>query len=133
MFHAGYLSPYKETEEYNPNFLEPSFKLIKEEPEYKIEHIVNMRHFGRNKKVQYKVCWKGYTEAHDSWEPVKNIHALELLKEYYQENRTVIHHIHIKTLPLKDEKTSTPYITFTPIPLELPSSLHTMANYISKN
>jgi hypothetical protein len=25
-----------------------------------------MRHFGHNKKLQYRVQWKGYSEAHDT-------------------------------------------------------------------
>jgi len=55
VFHAGYLLPYKATEEHGPNFLEPPLKLMKGEPEYEIEHIVDMRHFGCNKKIQYKI------------------------------------------------------------------------------
>jgi len=66
VFHAGYLSPYKEMEGHGPNFPEPPPELVEGEPEYKIEHIVNMRCFRCNKKTQYKVRWKGYTEAHDS-------------------------------------------------------------------
>jgi phosphohistidine phosphatase SixA len=55
VFHATYLSPYKETEEHGLNFPEPPPELIKGEKEYEVEHIVDMRHFGRNKKLQYKV------------------------------------------------------------------------------
>jgi hypothetical protein len=60
-------------EEHGLNFPEPPPDLIEGEKEYEVEHIINMRHFGRNKKLQYKVRWKGYSEAHDSWEPVSNI------------------------------------------------------------
>jgi hypothetical protein len=82
VFHTAYLSPYKETEEHGPNFPEPPSDLIEGVKEYEVERIVDMRHFGRNKKLQYKVRWKGYSEAHDSWEPVDNIHTPELLEEY---------------------------------------------------
>jgi hypothetical protein len=105
VFHAVYLSPYKETEEHRPNFPEPPPDLIEGEKEYEVEHIVGMRRFGRNKKLQYKVRWKGYSEAHDSWEPVDNIHAPKLLEEYHRETRTVIRATRINTTPQFDETT----------------------------
>jgi hypothetical protein len=66
VFHAAYLSPYKEMEEHGPNFPEPPPDLIEGEKEYEVECIVNMRHFGHNKKLQYKVRWKGYSKVHNS-------------------------------------------------------------------
>jgi len=116
VFHTGYLSPYKEMEEHSPNFPEPPPELVEGEPEYKIECIVNMRRFGHNKKLQYKVRWKGYAEAHDSWEPLENIHAPELLKEYHRESWTTIRHICINTQPPYDKKTLTPTPIFTSTP-----------------
>src|SRR6266850_921850 len=131
VFHAGYLLPYKEMEEHGPNFPEPPPKLMEGEPEYEIERIVDMRCFRCNKKTQYKVQWKGYAEAHDSWEPVENIHAPELLEEYHRENQTVICHICINTSLPNNKKTLTltPTNTSTPIPSNpfLPS--HTMTSY----
>jgi hypothetical protein len=103
VFHAAYLSPYKETEEHGPNFPEPPPDLIEGEKEYEVERIINMRHFGRNKKLQYKVQWKGYSEVHDSWEPVDNIHTPELLEQYHRETRTAIRAIRINTTPMLDE------------------------------
>jgi hypothetical protein len=41
--------------------------------------------------------------VHDSWEPVDNIHAPELLEEYHQETQTVIRAICINTAPSLDE------------------------------
>jgi len=87
-----------------------------------------MRHFGCNKKLQYKVRWKGYTEAYDSWEPVENIHTLKLLEEYHQENQTVICRIYIKTHSPNDEKTLTLTPIFTSIPSKTFYSSLTMMN-----
>jgi hypothetical protein len=42
VFHAAYLSPYKEMEEHGPNFPEPPPDLIEGEKEYEVEHIVDM-------------------------------------------------------------------------------------------
>jgi len=66
VFHTGYLLPYKEIEEHSLNFPKPPPELVKGELEYEIECIVDMRRFECNKKLQYKVHWKGYAKAHDS-------------------------------------------------------------------
>jgi len=129
VFHTGYLSPYKEMDKHGPNFLEPPPELVEGEPEYKIECIVDMRHFGHNKKLQYKVHWKGYTKAHDSWEPLENIHAPELLEEYHWESQTIIHHICINTHSPNDEKTLTLTPILTSIPSKPLSSSLTMMSY----
>ncbi len=39
--------------------------------------------FGCKKEKQYHIHWKGYSNAHDTWEPEQNIHAPELLSEYH--------------------------------------------------
>jgi hypothetical protein len=92
-------------EEHGPNFLEPPPDLIEGEKEYEVECIINMRHFRQNKKLQYKVRWKGYSEAHDSWELVDNIHAPELLEQYHRETRTAIRATRINIAPELDETT----------------------------
>ena len=84
IFHTSYLSPYKETREYGPNFLEPPPDIIGGEPEWEVEAIIGMRHFGQKRKKQYCIRWKGYSEAHDTWEPEDNIHAPELIAQYHQ-------------------------------------------------
>jgi hypothetical protein len=66
VFHASYLSLYKETVEHGPNFLEPLSDLIEGQPEWEVEAIVRMRHFGPKKKKQYRVHWKGYSNAEDT-------------------------------------------------------------------
>jgi hypothetical protein len=88
VFHASYLSPYKETVEHGPNFLEPPPDLIEGQPEWEVEAIVGMCHFGPKKKKQYQVYWKGYSNAEDTWEPEENIHTPELMVQYQrsQEN-----------------------------------------------
>jgi hypothetical protein len=55
VFYASLISPYKEMEEHGCNFSEPPPNLINGEEEWEVEHIVGMRHFGRNKKFQYRV------------------------------------------------------------------------------
>src|SRR5712664_1122728 len=90
VFHASYLSPYKETKEHGPNFLEPPPDILHGQPEWEVETIVGMRYYGRKKELQYRVHWKGYPNAEDTWEPEKNIHAPELIAQYRQGAGTYI-------------------------------------------
>jgi hypothetical protein len=50
-------------------------KKAEEESEYEVEKLVDKRVVGRgsNKSIQYLVRWKGYGEADDTWESVKNL------------------------------------------------------------
>jgi hypothetical protein len=71
-------------EEHGYNFSEPPPDLINEEEEWEVEHIIGMRHFGHDKKLQYRVWWKRYSKAHDTWEPTENIHAPDLMSAFHQ-------------------------------------------------
>jgi len=66
IFHASLLTPYKETNQHGPNFLEPPPDILEGEPEWEVEQILKEQQFGRWKKKQYLVRWKGYSPAHDS-------------------------------------------------------------------
>src|SRR6267154_3784946 len=90
VFHASYLSPYKETIEHGPNFLEPPPDIVDGELEWEVEAIVDMRYYGPRKKKQYCVQWKGYSRAHDTWELEENIHAPELIRQYHRAEGTSI-------------------------------------------
>ena len=37
-------------------------------------------------QTQFLIKWKGYSDAHNSWEPEKNLNATELVEEYYKRN-----------------------------------------------
>ncbi len=78
VFHAALLTPYKETEEHGPNYHEPPPDVIEGEPEWEVEQIVGARRFGRSKRLQYRVRWTGYSDAHDTWETADDVHAPQL-------------------------------------------------------
>src|SRR5713101_2034566 len=61
VFHAMYLTPYRETEEYGPQTHAPPPELIGGEEEYEIEAILNHRG-SRARKLRYLVSWVGYTD-----------------------------------------------------------------------
>jgi hypothetical protein len=85
VFHASLLSPYFETDIHGPDYPKPPPDIIEGEPEFEVEQIVGSRRTGKKKTLQYKVKWKGYTPAHDSWELVSQVHAPELVKRYEAE------------------------------------------------
>ena len=89
-FHGSLLEPYIETAEHGPNYAEPPPELVEGEPEYKVEAILDSRRQGQGWKLEYLVRWKGWGPAHDSWEPKENLHADDLLKEYFEKNPTAI-------------------------------------------
>jgi len=118
-FHSALLSPYQETEEHGANFMEPLPKLVEGEPEYKVEKILRLRRHGRGCRLQFLVQWKGYTPAHNSWEPHANIHAPELIKEFYQEEPMAIKRATMGTTPTASEPS--PMASHLPSPPLLPS------------
>jgi hypothetical protein len=83
VFHTSLLSPYKETEEHGENFPEPPLDLAEGEEEYEVEQVLGSRQHGHEKKLQYLLRWKGYSQAHDSWEPTEQVHAPELVDRFH--------------------------------------------------
>src|SRR6266850_4000002 len=100
VFHASLLTPYIETDSHSPNFSRPPPDLIKGENEYEVETIRKHRRFGKNKKLQYLLKWKGYPESDNTWEPEEQLHALQLLKEYHSRHPLMS----IKTLLIRQRK-----------------------------
>jgi hypothetical protein len=84
VFHGSLLTQYKETTMNGNRYQEPVPDLIDGQPEWEVECILGTRK--RHHQLQYLVRWKGFSEAHDSWEPLTNLNADELIKKYYQEN-----------------------------------------------
>jgi hypothetical protein len=87
-FHGNLLLPYHETKEHGRNFLEPPPELKEGQPEWEVEEILNSRRHRR--KLQYLIRWKGYSEAHNSWEPKENVNAPELLASFHKQNPAAI-------------------------------------------
>ena len=87
VFHASLLTPYHETEIHGPNYLKPPPDVIDGEPKWEVEEITGVRMFGRRQEKQYWVRWKGYTTAHDSWEPTMSVHAPKLVEEFHKKQR----------------------------------------------
>ena len=43
IFHASLLTPYKETDQHSPNFIEPPPDIIEGEEEWEVEQIIKVR------------------------------------------------------------------------------------------
>src|SRR6202012_2855544 len=95
VFHATLLTPYKETSLNGRQSQEPAPELIDGQPEWEVEEILRVRRYRR--QVQYLIRWKGFSEAHDSWEPAVNIHADELIQEFYKRYPKAIRNITTQT------------------------------------
>src|ERR1700682_1264598 len=87
-FHASLLLPYHETKEHGRNFLEPAPELIEGQPEWEVEEVLDSRRHRR--KLQYLIKWKGYSNAHNSWEPKENVNVPELLKAFLRRHPQAI-------------------------------------------
>jgi hypothetical protein len=75
---------------HGPNYLQPPPDIITDAPEWEVEKIIKARTFGRWKKKQYLVRWKGYSPAHDSWVNSEDMHAEDLILDFEKDPSTVI-------------------------------------------
>ena len=89
VFHATLLTLYKETTLNGQSYQEPTPDLIDGQPEWEVELILKVRR--RRNQLQFLIRWKGFSEAHDSWELAKNIHADERVEEFYKRHPMAIH------------------------------------------
>ena len=46
-----------------------------------------------NRKLRYLVKWEGFSVEHNSWEPWDNVHALELVADFYRRHPGAARHI----------------------------------------
>jgi hypothetical protein len=88
VFHTLLLTPYKETTTNGSKYQEPVPDLIDGQPEWGVEDILGTRR--RCNQLQYLVWWKGFSEAHDSWEPLTHISTDNLIQKFHRENPTAI-------------------------------------------
>jgi hypothetical protein len=83
VFHVDLISPYTETAEYGIPFKRPAPETIEGEEEYEVDEIIAERKHGRKRQRQYLVRWKGYPASDNSWVSKDDLHAPELLQEFY--------------------------------------------------
>ena len=82
VFHIDLLTPYRETSFHGPNFPRPPPELIDGEEEYEIEKILDQRQFGRTRRKQFLIKWKGYPDSESQWVNATDVHAPDALAEF---------------------------------------------------
>jgi hypothetical protein len=93
VFHIDLLTPYKETVMHGPNFTRPTPELVDGEEEYSVEKILDSRHFGRRRRLQYLVKWEGYLDAENMWVDKDDVFADDKVREFKASNPDASTHI----------------------------------------
>ena len=83
VFHVSLIEPYVESSLLNREQRPPSPVLVNDEEEYEVEKILDSRRF--RGKLQYLIRWLGYGNESDSWEPVTNVNAPDLVKDFHDQ------------------------------------------------
>src|SRR6266436_836741 len=106
VFHAALLTPYKEMEEHRTNYHEPPPDVIEGKPEWEVEQIMGARHFRRSRRLQYRVRWVGYSDAHDTWETADDVHASQLTADFWKGNQALARKLAYKPTPTNEKRTN---------------------------
>ena len=94
VFHVDLLTPYRETEFHGPNYNRPPPDLMRGEEQYEVEQVLNEHSYGRWKRKQYLVKWKGYPDSDNQWLDAKDMeNAQELIAEFHSSNPESSSHI----------------------------------------
>ena len=86
VFHVDLLTRYNETPMHGTNYQRPPPELIDGEEEYEIEKVIASRRFGRGRKLQYLVKWKGYPDSDNQWVSKDDVFADNVIREFKSSN-----------------------------------------------
>jgi hypothetical protein len=86
VFHIDLLTPYHETLIHGANYQRPPPDLVECEEEYEVETVLASRRFGRGKKLQYLVKWKGYPDSDNQWINKEDVFADKVIREFKNSN-----------------------------------------------
>ena len=94
VFHVDLLTPFREMEFHGPNYARLPPDLVGGEEQYEVEQVLDERNYGRWKKKQYLVKWKGYPDSDNQWLDAKDMHnAQELIAEFHNSHSDLSSHI----------------------------------------
>jgi hypothetical protein len=86
VFHIDLLTRYHETPIHGANYQRPPPDLVEGEEEYEVETVLASRRFGRRKKLQYLVKWKGYPDSDNQWINKEDVFADDAIREFKNSN-----------------------------------------------
>jgi hypothetical protein len=67
VFHTDLLTPYRETPTHGANYQRPPPDLVDGVEEYEVERVLDSHRYGRGRKLQYLIAWKGYPDSDNQW------------------------------------------------------------------
>jgi hypothetical protein len=109
VFHTDLLTPYRETITHGSNYIRPPPELIDGEEQYTVENILDVRRFGRRRKLQYLVKWDGYPDSENQWVDKDDVFADDKVADFYKSNPD--RGAHIRRVEIPDSLIPTPLIT----------------------
>ena len=101
MFHIDLLTPYRETITHGANYQRPPPDLVDNAEEYEVEKILDSRLFGRRRRLQYLVKWKGYPDSDNMWVDKDDVFADDKVREFKGSNPDA--RTHIRTMRTDEE------------------------------
>ena len=93
VFHTDLLTPYRETITHGANYQRPPPDLVDNEEEYEVEAILDSRKFGRGRRLQYLIKWKGYPDSDNQWVDKDDVSADDKVREFKASNPAKETHI----------------------------------------
>jgi len=97
VFHIDLLTPYRETDIHGSNYSRPAPDLVNNEEEYEVKMVLDTWQFGRGRKKQYLIKWKGYPDSDNEWVDRKDVHAPEVIREFENSRAALKGHIRMGT------------------------------------
>ena len=93
VFHIDLLTPYRETITHGVNYQRPPPDLVNNAEEYEVEKILDSRLFGRRRRLQYLVKWKGYPDSDNMWVDKDDVFADNKVRAFKESNPDARTHI----------------------------------------
>ena len=95
VFHTDLLTPYCETPTHGANYQRPPPDLVGGVEEFEVEKVLDSRRYGRGRKLQYLIKWKGYPDSDNQWVNWDDAQeSLDAIRDFKQLNSD--REVHIK-------------------------------------
>ena len=101
VFHIDLLTPYRETITHGANYQRPPPDLVDNAEEYEVEKVLDSRLFGRRRRLQYLVKWKGYPDSDNMWVNKDDVFTDDKVREFKESNPDA--RTHIRTARIDEE------------------------------